>query len=135
MSVSASGLVTISGVAANTSSIATITTTRTGYLSGSTAGTATTSLAAQVITWNPETEVLMSQSTYVPTSLALATYESAAITYQVVSTGTTGCSVNSSSGVLSYERPGACVVKATSEQTSNYSTTSKNIEFIMQSIS
>ena len=46
VAISGSGLITVTGVAAGTSSIATITTTRTGYVSGSNTSTATSLAAA-----------------------------------------------------------------------------------------
>ena len=134
VSISGTGLATITGVAPNTSSVATITTTRVGYSQGSAATASTTSLAAQTITWSPTTAIRVQQSPLTPSTLATG-IENPTITYSVTSAGITGCSVASNTGVLTYNAPGSCTVRASAAATSNYATATRDITFTITSIS
>jgi hypothetical protein len=53
------------------------------------------------------------------------------IGYTVESAGTTGCSVNATSGVLTYSAAGSCVVRATAVQTTRFSAATADVTFVV----
>ena len=134
VSISGTGLATISGVAPGTNSVATITTTRVSFDAGSAATASTQSLLAQTVTWSPTTSALVQQSPLTPSTSASA-LGGATISYSVTSAGITSCTVNSSSGVLTYNAPGVCVVRASAAATSNYASATRDVTFNITSIS
>ena len=73
--------------------------------------------SSQTIAWSPtNTTRAVGSSPLTPNSTATVTRPASgggAITYSVVSQGGTGCTVNSSTGVISYSAAGTCVVRAT----------------------
>lgn len=82
--------------------------------------TVKTALPAQTVTWSPgNNSALASASSLTPDSLASSSGDGA-ITYSVHDSGTSGCSVNSTTAELSFSSPGTCVVRATAAETSNY---------------
>ena len=102
------------------------------YAAASTSVTFTSTLATQVIAWAPTTALLMTSSTATPSVLASVTTPASnggAITYAVTNAGTTGCTVNSSTGVISYTAVGSCVVTATAAATSTYASISIAVTF------
>lgn len=65
------------------------------------------------ITWAPtNTSVLLSAGSVTPSVLA-STNSSGSISYSVQNSGTTNCSVNSSTGVIIYTAAGDCVIRVT----------------------
>lgn len=66
------------------------------------------------ISWSPTKALTMPQS---PATFAAASSLAGAITYEVTSQGTTGCSVNSGSLQLTFTGVGSCTVRATAAQT------------------
>jgi hypothetical protein len=54
--------------------------------------------------------------------LAASSSGDGAITYAVQSAGATGCTINSSTRVLTFTSAGSCVIRATAATTSNYLT-------------
>ena len=88
----------------------------------------TLSLASQTLTWAPTTVIFMTETPKTPSSLASA-LGSPTITYSVTSAGTTGCTVNSSTAVLTFTAVGSCNVRATSSVTSVYESTTKDVTF------
>lgn len=74
--------------------------------------------SAQLV-WNPETRLTSSQSPATPSVLPSRT-GTGAVSYAVKSAGTTGCTVNSSTGVISYSAAGDCSVTATVAGTSTH---------------
>lgn len=88
----------------------------------------TFSLLPQTVSWAPTTSITIPQSPLTPSSLASA-QGGANISYSVASAGTTGCSVNSTSGVLTYTATGVCTVSATAAATSLYASASRNVAF------
>lgn len=74
--------------------------------------------SAQLV-WNPETRLTSSQSPATPSVLPTRT-GTGAVSYAVKSAGTTGCTVNSSTGVISYSAAGDCSVTATVAGTSTH---------------
>ena len=81
---------------------------------------ATPTLPTQTVTWSPTTALTTAQSPNTP--LAASSSGDGAITYAVQSAGTTGCTINSSTRVLTFTAAGSCVVRATAATTSNYLT-------------
>ena len=86
------------------------------------------SLASQTLTWAPTTVIFMTETPKTPSSLASA-LGSPTITYSVTSAGTTGCTVNSSTAVLTFTAVGSCNVRATSSVTSVYESATKDVTF------
>ena len=81
---------------------------------------ATPTLPTQTVTWSPTTALTTAQSPNTP--LAASSSGDGAITYGVQSAGATGCTINSSTRVLSFTAAGSCVVRATAATTSNFLT-------------
>ena len=88
----------------------------------------------QTVTWSPTTSIRVQQSPLTHSSLATA-LDTATITYSVTSAGITGCSVASDTGVLTYNAPGVCVVRASAAETVSYATATRDITFTITSIS
>ena len=88
----------------------------------------TLSLASQLLTWTPTTAISMTETPKTPSSLASA-LGSPTITYSVTSAGTTGCTVNSTTAVLTFTAAGSCTVRATSDATSVYESATKDVTF------
>ena len=86
----------------------------------------------QTVTWSPTTALLLSDSPRTPSSLA-STNGNGNISYSVVSAGTTGCSVASSTGVLTFSAVGSCTVRATAAATSTYLQGSTDVVFVISS--
>jgi uncharacterized repeat protein (TIGR02543 family) len=94
------------------------------------AGALTITAATQTVTWAPNTALSTTDSPATPSSLATA-LGSATISYAVTSAGTTGCTVNSSTAVLTFTAAGSCQVTATAAATSNYATASMAVTFVI----
>ncbi len=73
----------------------------------------------QTITWAPTTSISTTQSPLTPSASATA-LGGLAVTYSVQSAGTTGCTVNSSTGVLTYSAAGSCTVRASTVSNGSY---------------
>jgi hypothetical protein len=86
----------------------------------------------QTVTWSPTTALLLSDSPRTPSSLA-TTNGNGSISYSVVSAGTTGCSVASSTGVLTFSAVGSCTVRASAAATSSYLQGSIDVVFVISS--
>ena len=73
--------------------------------------------ASQVISWSPtNTTISDGNPSVTPSTPAVVTTPGSgggAITYSVVNAGTSGCTVNSATGVITYTASGECVVRAT----------------------
>lgn len=94
-----------------------------------------TPLPAQTVTWAPtNTSVLLSQSSVTPSSAA-STNGDGALTYSVANAGATGCSVNSNTGVVSFNGVGTCTVRVTASSTSNYLADTEDVVFSVTSSS
>ena len=98
------------------------------YAVGTLDVTFTVALAPQVVTWAPTTNVLTTASPLTPSTLASAS-GGAAISYSLISHTTTTCTVNASSGVLTYTGAGTCVVRATAAATSMYAVGTVDVTF------
>ena len=88
----------------------------------------TLSLASQTLTWAPTPAISMTETPKTPSSLASA-LGSPTITYSVTSAGTTGCTVNSTTAVLTFTAAGSCTVRATTDATSVYESATKDVTF------
>ncbi|MGI9136892.1 MAG: hypothetical protein ACR2JS_07525, partial [Candidatus Nanopelagicales bacterium] len=122
-------VVTVSGLAAGASATVTVTSTRSGYSSGSAASTGQ-ALSTQVVTWAPTTAVTVPASPLTPSSSATA-LGGAVVSYAVTSAGTTGCTVDSVTGVLTYSGVGSCTVRASAATTSAYVAGTRDVTFVV----
>ena len=91
----------------------------------------------QAMTWAPtNTTVSGGNNQLTPNNLATVVTPATgggAITYSVISAGTSGCTVDSATGVITYTGAGECIVRATAAATSSYYTTFKDTTFTFQS--
>ena len=86
------------------------------------------------ITWSPtNTSVLLSAGSVTPSVLA-STNSGGAISYSVQSAGTTNCSVNSSSAVVTYTAAGTCVIRVTVAASGALSTGTLDRSFTISAI-
>lgn len=99
------------------------------YASSSTTRSFVISRVTQAVSWSPtNTSVTASSGTIVPSALA-TTNGDGAISYAVTSAGTTGCSVNASTGVIAFTGAGTCQVTATAAETATYSQATRAVNF------
>jgi hypothetical protein len=90
----------------------------------------TISRLLQTVTWNPSTSIAFGTGSFTPGTSATSSV-GATISYVVTSQGTTGCSVNSSTGVVTYTSAGNCQVTATAAQTSDYASATKAVTYVI----
>ena len=102
----------------------------TNYNTATTTMTVTVALATQTVTWSPTTALLTTASPATPSSLATA-LGSASITYSVTNAGATGCTVDSSTGVLTFTTAGSCIVRASAAPTANYAAATRDVTFVI----
>ena len=90
----------------------------------------------QAMTWAPtNTTVSGGNNQLTPNNAATVVTPAiggGAITYSVIDAGTSGCTVDSSTGVITYTSAGECIVRATAAATSTYYTTFKETKFTFQ---
>ena len=94
--------------------------------------------SAQTVTWNPTTSNPIASSPLTPSSLATVTNPATGggtISYSVASAGTAGCTVNSSTGVVTATGEGTCRIKATAASVSGWLAGSKEVTFTFTSAS
>lgn len=94
-----------------------------------TIGAVPSTISPQVVTWSPTTSLTTAQSPFSPT--AATTSGDGAITYSVVSAGTTGCVVDGSTGSLTFTAAGECQVRATAAATTDYSEATSDATFVI----
>ena len=83
----------------------------------------------QTVTWSPaNTNLTTNDSPVAPSSVATA-LGSVVPTYSVQSAGTTGCTVNSTSGIINFTAAGQCVIRATAAADQTYAAGYKDIVF------
>lgn len=88
----------------------------------------------QTLTWNPTTTLLISGSTITPSSLATSS-GTGAISYSVDSFSTTaGCSVNSSTGVITAWNVGSCVIIASAAAGNGFNYASRSVTFTLTKV-
>lgn len=83
---------------------------------------------SQVVSWAPNTLLNKNASPATPSATA-TTNGNGTITYSVVDAGSTGCTVNSTSGVITYSAIGKCKVRATAAATATYGMDSEDVTF------
>ena len=83
--------------------------------------------ATQIITWSPTTAVTVPQSPVTPTPASAL--GSLAVAYAVIADNATGCTVNATTGQLSYVAPGTCTVRASALVTDVYEAGSADVTF------
>ncbi len=98
------------------------------YAAGIRDVTFTISLATQTVTWAPTTAVTVPSSPLTPSSSATA-LGGAVVSYAVTSAGSTGCTVDSATGVLTYSAAGSCAVRASATATASYAAGSRDVTF------
>lgn len=95
--------------------------------------TLTNARSAQTVMWAPtNTEVLASDSPITP-SVGATTSGTGSISYAVQSAGTTNCTVDSATGVVSFSSAGSCVVRATAATNASYTEAFKDVTFVIGS--
>jgi RNA polymerase sigma factor (sigma-70 family) len=101
------------------------------YTSAVTSLTVTIVKAPQVVSWSPSNTALsVAGSPATPSSVA-STNGDGSITYSVSSAGTSGCTVNATTGVLTYTDNGTCTIRATAAETNVYLAASTDVVFTM----
>jgi hypothetical protein len=90
----------------------------------------TISRLLQTVTWSPSTSIAFGTGSFTPSASATSSV-GATISYAVTSPGTTGCSVNSSTGVVTYTASGNCQVTATAAQTTDYASAAKTVTYVI----
>ena len=93
-----------------------------------------TYLLEQTVTWSPVTEVTTAQSPLTPSTLATA-LGGATITYSVTGHTTATCSVDATTGVLTFTGAGTCNVGAVAAATSTYDEGRKKVTFTVRAAS
>lgn len=88
-------------------------------------------LTRAIVTWAPTNASVTGSSGSISPSSAATTNGDGAITYAVASPGSTGCSVDSSSGLITYGAAGSCRVTALSSATAKYASASKDVTFVI----
>jgi uncharacterized repeat protein (TIGR02543 family) len=82
----------------------------------------------QTVTWSPTTSIPFGAGTTTPSTSA-STSAGTTISYAVSNAGATGCSVDSSTGTLSYTAAGICAVTATAAAAGDYVSASTTVSF------
>lgn len=128
-SVSVSGsTVTVSGLPALATSTVTVTSARTGYAIGSSSVTGQQEQVAQTVMWTPITSMTTLGSPHTPSTPA-STNGGGAITYSRVSHTSATCTVDLTTGILTFSGAGACVVRATAAATSTHESGFTDVTF------
>jgi hypothetical protein len=90
----------------------------------------------QAMTWAPTNTTFGGpENQLTPNNLAVVTNPVSGggpITYSVINAGASGCTVNATTGVITYTAAGTCLVRATSAATANYYSAYKEATFTFQ---
>lgn len=90
---------------------------------------------AQVVTWNPSnTTITTAASPLTPNAQATSSV-GLPVYYRVASAGTTGCTVDSATGVLRFTAAGTCRVEATASLSENFTPASAEVAFTITATS
>lgn len=85
--------------------------------------------ATQTVSWAPtNTGVTGTSGTVTPSELA-SRYGDGAVTYSIMDSGTTGCTINSTTAVITYSGTGTCQVQASAAQSAMYEAGIKLLTF------
>lgn len=90
----------------------------------------TISKYSQTISWAPTTSVSFGSGTFTPDVAPVPT-GGTSVTYAVTSAGVTGCTVNATTGTITYTQGGSCTVSATTPSTGNYLQVSTSVTFVI----
>lgn len=88
-------------------------------------------LSAQTVSWAPSNTSASGSSTIVAPDALASTDGDGAISYSVSSAGTTGCSVDGSTGVVTFVSPGTCQVQADAAATASWASGSTTVAFTL----
>ncbi len=92
-------------------------------------------LSAQNVTWTPSKTSYLNTDSAVTPEPGASTDGGGTISYSISDAGSTGCSVNSATGALTFTGVGVCVVRATAAANANYAAGSEDVEFEIGSTS
>ena len=84
----------------------------------------------QTVTWAPTTSVSFGSGTFTPSPAPVAS-GGTTVTYSVSSAGTTGCTVNSSTGAITYTKGGSCAITATAANAGDWLIASDTETFVI----
>lgn len=91
-----------------------------------------TARATQVITWTPSNlTALTTDATLTPDVLAGSNDVAGTISYSVQNAGTTGCTVNSTTGVIAFNAAGTCTIRASAQSTANSAAGFTDVSFVI----
>jgi hypothetical protein len=91
-----------------------------------------TARATQVITWTPSNlTALTTDATLTPDVLAGSNDLAGTISYSVQNAGTTGCTVNSTTGVIAFNAAGTCTIRASAQSTANSAAGFTDVSFVI----
>jgi hypothetical protein len=100
-----------------------------GFGAGSADVSFSFTLQTQTVTWAPtNTTVVVTAATLTPNALASRS-GAGTISYSIQSAGTTGCSINSSTAVLSFSAAGNCVARASVAASGGYASAFTDVTF------
>ena len=85
--------------------------------------------APQTVSWSPTNTAAAAGSDPITPDTVASTSGDGAITYSVQNAGTTSCTVDASTGELTFSTPGTCVVRATAAETATYESAYKDVSF------
>ncbi|MGA1037844.1 MAG: beta strand repeat-containing protein [Ilumatobacteraceae bacterium] len=85
------------------------------------------------ITWSPTTTAVITDSPITPDSTPSFS-GGGTLTYSIVNAGNTGCSVDSSNGVLTFTSAGSCIVRASTSANGDYIAGSLDVTFTISKV-
>lgn len=88
-------------------------------------------LPSQTVSWAPSNTSVSGSTAILTPDVAASTDGDGAVSYSVLSAGTTGCSVDGSSGVVTFASPGTCQVQATAAATASWASGSTTVSFTL----
>ena len=88
-------------------------------------------LPSQTVSWAPSNTSVSGSTAVLTPDVAASTDGDGAVSYSVSSAGTTGCSVDGSSGVVTFASPGTCQVQATAAATASWASGSTTVSFTL----
>lgn len=87
----------------------------------------------QTVTWTPTETLTLTAGQATPTPTAATTSGNGTISYAVTDPGTTGCTIDSATRVISATSDGTCEITATAAATADYLAGSTTVSFIIGS--
>lgn len=83
----------------------------------------------QVVSWSPTNNSALTTASPLTPNQSATTNGNGVISYAVQNAGTTGCTVNASTGVLTFSTAGSCVIRATAASTTSFNSGYKDVTF------